>query len=336
MNNDQSLSAGAAAAVPEPTNSSFNKGKWSDDEHDRLVQAIETYGTADSHAWRKIQRTVRTRDVKQIKERFRLKVDNSFTSKEWTRQEDEVLLARVQEFGQKWAQICRELPGRNENAVKTRFHALRRKESKVWTQEEDNLLRELLRPEAQISMDDILLRFPRKTQSMILTRRDYFLMQETADAIKRKMEQDNVLEESQLKQATATITHPQQQQQQQFQVQASPTNRRFQAPIPPRSASITSLDSSPARFSPGGYLNPMYYSPMQYSATTPISFPQLDESILSALRGVNSTSATATALMGNAAVGAAPFVRNLYHDFDAVAEADEDERSNNNKRARLN
>ncbi|KAH9260316.1 hypothetical protein BASA81_001486 [Batrachochytrium salamandrivorans] len=132
--------------------------------------------------------------LKQIKERFRLKLDEAFTSTDWTKEEDDLLLAAVGRYGHRWAIISRELAGRNENAAKTRFHVLRRKEDKVWTAEEDELLQCLLagQPPSQ-SVCHIAHHFPRKTSNMVAARKDLFVLQETADSIKRKMEADKAV-----------------------------------------------------------------------------------------------------------------------------------------------
>ena len=40
----------------------------------------------------------------------------------WTRQEDEIILSSVLEFGPKWVEIAARLPGRTEHAARNRYH----------------------------------------------------------------------------------------------------------------------------------------------------------------------------------------------------------------------
>lgn len=42
----------------------------------------------------------------------------------WTRQEDEIILSSVLEFGPKWVEIAARLPGRTEHAARNRYHRL--------------------------------------------------------------------------------------------------------------------------------------------------------------------------------------------------------------------
>lgn len=163
----------------------LKKGTWSEDEHERLVLAIAEYGTDGNAAWANIQQYVGTRDIKQCKDRYKLKLDESFTSSEWTKQEDQILTNCVETYGQRWTKIAQELPGRNENSIKTRYHTLQRRELKVWTPEEENLLKNLLA--RQVSFEDICQCFPRKTPNMIASRRDYLAMEVTAESIKQQI-----------------------------------------------------------------------------------------------------------------------------------------------------
>ena len=58
------------------------------------------------------------------------------------RLEDEQLLKYVAQWGGRWALIAKHMEGRTENAVKTRFHSIQRKEARnrEWTKDEDKII----------------------------------------------------------------------------------------------------------------------------------------------------------------------------------------------------
>ena len=44
----------------------------------------------------------------------------------WSKEEDEIILASVEEFGPKWLDIAARLPGRTDHAARNRYHRLQR------------------------------------------------------------------------------------------------------------------------------------------------------------------------------------------------------------------
>lgn len=185
MHDNKKLRSESSSSEGASSPTALKKGTWAEDEHERLVQAVEQFGTDGTLAWQSIQQFVGTRDIKQLKDRYKLKLDESFISSEWTKHEDTILLSGVEFHGQKWTRIAQELPGRNENSIKTRYHTLQRRELKIWTADEENLLRNLL--ERQVSFEDICQCFPKKTPNMIATKRDNFAMELTAQSIMEQM-----------------------------------------------------------------------------------------------------------------------------------------------------
>jgi hypothetical protein len=65
-------------------------------------------------------------DDMQCRERWCYNLDPSINKNAWTAQEDAVLMKEQAERGNRWAYIATMLPGRTENAVKTRFKSIMR------------------------------------------------------------------------------------------------------------------------------------------------------------------------------------------------------------------
>jgi len=71
------------------------------------------------------------RTAKQCRERWYLCVDPTIRRDPWTQEEDELLVSLHKEFGNGWALISQQLPGRTENSVKSRYKSLERKVEKM-------------------------------------------------------------------------------------------------------------------------------------------------------------------------------------------------------------
>jgi myb proto-oncogene protein len=121
------------------------KGHWSKAEDARLLDLITAYtekGTISNINWAAIAQQIDGRNAKQCRERWFLNLDPSINRGPWTAEEDERLLKLAAQCGGRWSLISKNMVGRTENSVKTRYHSLQRQEarSRGWTPEEDQTL----------------------------------------------------------------------------------------------------------------------------------------------------------------------------------------------------
>lgn len=116
------------------------KGHWSKEEDNYLLHIMSDYETGKWN-WAKISLKIPGRNAKQCRERWFLNLDPSINRGPWTEEEDAMLLHYHREFNGRWSLIAKELVGRTENSVKTRFHSLQRREvrSRGWIPEEDDV-----------------------------------------------------------------------------------------------------------------------------------------------------------------------------------------------------
>lgn len=96
------------------------KGKWTDEE-DEMLKAIVFKGFEH---WGKVADQMPGRTSKQCRERWANYLDPSLLKTAFTQAEDDAVMRLQSEFGNKWAYIARLIPGRTENSVKLRYHAL--------------------------------------------------------------------------------------------------------------------------------------------------------------------------------------------------------------------
>mmetsp|Transcript_22019 Transcript_22019/g.43274 ORF Transcript_22019/g.43274 Transcript_22019/m.43274 type:complete len:606 (-) Transcript_22019:590-2407(-) len=121
------------------------KGQWTKEEDAHLLDLIKTYtekNNISSVNWQAISQQIHGRNAKQCRERWFLNLDPSINRGPWTPAEDRCLLELAAQFGGRWSLISKNMEGRTENMVKTRYQSLQRQEarSRGWTDNEDNTL----------------------------------------------------------------------------------------------------------------------------------------------------------------------------------------------------
>ena len=77
--------------------------------------------------WKALSEILGTKTGKQIRERFINKLDPTIKNEDWTQEEDKLILKYFSEFGSRWSQISKKLPGRPENKIKNRFYSFIKK-----------------------------------------------------------------------------------------------------------------------------------------------------------------------------------------------------------------
>ncbi len=141
------------------------KGTWTSGEDERLVTL---YKTKDRN-WGEIAGIIPGRSAKQCRERWCYNLDPAINKTPWKPEEDSVLMSAQSSIGNKWAQIAAMLPGRTENAVKTRFKSINRAIKRMWTPEQDQLIVSL-HQEHGSRWDQIAEHIPGRTKNAVKTR----------------------------------------------------------------------------------------------------------------------------------------------------------------------
>lgn len=96
------------------------RGTWTQQEDEQLTNAVAQLGTKK---WTDIAKFVPTRTSKQCRERWNHRLDPSIKHDPFEPWEDQIILDRQKEIGNRWAIIAQQLPGRSPSAIKNRWYS---------------------------------------------------------------------------------------------------------------------------------------------------------------------------------------------------------------------
>lgn len=105
----------------------ISRRKFRSDEDEILRALVQQYGESD---WNAIAQQLPDRTARQCRERWRHYLCPDVITGDWTEEEEELLLAKVQEIGTKWAAIAAFFPHRTDIGVKNHYIRITSKRSK--------------------------------------------------------------------------------------------------------------------------------------------------------------------------------------------------------------
>lgn len=95
------------------------RGKWTKEEDDLILQMVKVHGKS----WSKIAKLLKSRNGKQIRDRYLNALDPQTKKGKFSKEEDELLIKLYKEHGPKWSKITQFFPDRTTDMIKNRFHS---------------------------------------------------------------------------------------------------------------------------------------------------------------------------------------------------------------------
>ena len=124
-------------------NPTIVKGSWTPEEDQAIMEWVRQHGTKN---WSALAETMNGRLGKQCRERWVNMLDPQLVKKPWGQNEDQIIIVKQKEWGNKWSKIAELLPGRTDNDVKNRWNSSIKKKLERIGQGRDQVLRRGRRP----------------------------------------------------------------------------------------------------------------------------------------------------------------------------------------------
>ena len=98
----------------------INRGTWSPQEDEQLTNPVNQIGQKN---WVEVAKHVPARTAKQCRERWRNRLRPNLNLEPFQYWEDQIIIEKQKEIGNRCALMAKQLPGRSSNAIKNRWYS---------------------------------------------------------------------------------------------------------------------------------------------------------------------------------------------------------------------
>lgn len=109
-----------------------SKVRFSKEEDDVIINKVKIFGKND---WKTVSSFLKDRSPRQVRERYINYLDPDSNTGPWTKEEDLLLISKVDEIGPKWSQIRPFFNKRTDVIIRNRWIHLRNAKNSSWHRE---------------------------------------------------------------------------------------------------------------------------------------------------------------------------------------------------------
>ena len=102
-------------------NPSYKKGKWSEEEDERILNLINEHG----YNWAKLSQIIINRSSRQIRSRYINYLDKTLIKTQFTKEEDDLVKRLFPVLKNNWARYINYLPNRSPKIIQNRYRVLK-------------------------------------------------------------------------------------------------------------------------------------------------------------------------------------------------------------------
>lgn len=92
--------------------------RFTTEEDDKLIQLVNQFG---NQSWGTISQHMKTRSMRQCKDRYQNYLDPKINNSPWTAAEERLLIQKYEKFGSRWSTIANYFYNRTAISIKYRF-----------------------------------------------------------------------------------------------------------------------------------------------------------------------------------------------------------------------
>lgn len=100
-----------------PTNKNTRKHKFTPEEDETLKRLVQQYG----YDWKVIAAILKNRNARQCRDRWKNYLRPEVNLRQWSPEEDALLIQKYQEYGRQWSIIAKSFPDRTDIHIKNRW-----------------------------------------------------------------------------------------------------------------------------------------------------------------------------------------------------------------------
>lgn len=136
-----------------PKDKKITRHKFTPEEDEVLRNLVQQYGKSD---WVTIAQHFQNRTPRQCRDRWKHYISPEVVTGNWTEEDDQLLLLKVQELGSRWSTISQFFPGRTDIGVKNHYISITGRKNKETKERNQRAILLPLAPSGELKIEEAI------------------------------------------------------------------------------------------------------------------------------------------------------------------------------------